>query len=182
MRKTIHKWFWLWDFEKEEKWLNEMSAKGLQLTGVGFCRYTFEKGTPNKYNYRLDFLKDGSLTSLENETYIHFLEETGVEHIGTVMRWAYLRKEAPDGQFELYSDLDSKIAYLKRIFYYMLIFLPMILINTVNNLFLYYCNDGLKVNLVSGWMCFAILLLYLYGMSIFYIRVNKLKKEKLFRE
>ena len=27
-RKTITKWFWVWQFEKEEEWLNEMSANG----------------------------------------------------------------------------------------------------------------------------------------------------------
>ena len=42
MRKTIRKWFWAWDFEKEEKWLNEMAAKGLALVGVGFCKYEFD--------------------------------------------------------------------------------------------------------------------------------------------
>ncbi len=26
MRKTIRKWFWAWDTDKEEKWLNEMAA------------------------------------------------------------------------------------------------------------------------------------------------------------
>ena len=31
MRKVIRKWFWAWNFEKEEEWLNEMSAKGLAL-------------------------------------------------------------------------------------------------------------------------------------------------------
>ncbi|MBQ2899558.1 MAG: DUF2812 domain-containing protein, partial [Oscillospiraceae bacterium] len=31
MKKVIKKMFWAWDFEKEEKWLNEMSAKGLAL-------------------------------------------------------------------------------------------------------------------------------------------------------
>ena len=35
MRQTIHKWFW--DFEKEEKRLNEMAAKGLSLVSVCIC-------------------------------------------------------------------------------------------------------------------------------------------------
>lgn len=26
MRRTVHKWFWVWDFDKEEKWLNIMAA------------------------------------------------------------------------------------------------------------------------------------------------------------
>ncbi len=37
MRRIIHKMFLVWDFDKEEKWLNEMAAKGLVLTSVGFC-------------------------------------------------------------------------------------------------------------------------------------------------
>ena len=26
--RTMRKWFWVWDFEKEEEWLNEMALKG----------------------------------------------------------------------------------------------------------------------------------------------------------
>ena len=48
MKKTVHKLFWAWEFDREEKWLNDMSAKGLQLTDVGFCRYVFETGTPGE--------------------------------------------------------------------------------------------------------------------------------------
>ena len=28
--KTLHKWFWVWEFEKEERWLNEMAHPCLQ--------------------------------------------------------------------------------------------------------------------------------------------------------
>ncbi len=38
MRKVIHKGFFVWNFDKEERWLNEMAAKGLALISVGFCR------------------------------------------------------------------------------------------------------------------------------------------------
>ena len=37
MEKTIRKWFMVWDFEKEEEWLNEMALSGWVLDGVGFC-------------------------------------------------------------------------------------------------------------------------------------------------
>ena len=46
MRQTIHKLFWVWDFDKEEKWLNEMAAKGLSLVSVGFCKYEFSDRVP----------------------------------------------------------------------------------------------------------------------------------------
>ena len=41
MRQTIHKLFWAWEFDKEEKWLNEMAARGLCLVSIGFCKYEF---------------------------------------------------------------------------------------------------------------------------------------------
>ena len=27
-RKTIRKWFWAWDFDKEEEWLENMARNG----------------------------------------------------------------------------------------------------------------------------------------------------------
>lgn len=92
MRQMIHKWFWIWDFDKEEKWLNEMAAKGLALTAVGWCRYEFEDCIPGEYKICVDFL-DNHFGKVENEKYIEFLEETGAEHVGSMFRWAYFRKK-----------------------------------------------------------------------------------------
>ena len=47
-RMTKYRWFWVWDFEKEERWLNEMAANGWTLVEVGYCRYTFEKTDDNE--------------------------------------------------------------------------------------------------------------------------------------
>ena len=30
--KTMHKWFWVWEFEKEERWLNEMAQEEVDLS------------------------------------------------------------------------------------------------------------------------------------------------------
>ena len=51
-RKTITKWFWVWQFEKEEEWLNEMAANGWVLESVGFCRYSFVRCEPGEYTVR----------------------------------------------------------------------------------------------------------------------------------
>lgn len=114
MRRIVYKLFSIGAFEKEEKWLNEMSAKGMQLVSVGFCRYEFEQGTPGKYVYRLELL-DSLPSSAESVAYIKFIEETGVEHIASYIRWVYLRKKATDGPLELYSEISSKIKHYKRI-------------------------------------------------------------------
>ena len=85
MRKTIRKWFWIWDFDKEEKWLNEMAAKGLCLVSVGFCKYEFEDCLPGEYKICLQLLKKCPRNP-EMQKYMEFMEETGAEHVGTFTR------------------------------------------------------------------------------------------------
>ena len=114
MKKTVRKWWWAWDFEKEEKWLNDMAAEGWVLCGTGFCRYEFEKCEPGEYTVRLEFMEHLPRTP-EGQDYIRFLEETGAEHIGNYIRWAFFRKKTSEGSFDIYSDLPSRVAHLRRI-------------------------------------------------------------------
>lgn len=137
MRKIIHKWFWIWDFDKEEKWLNEMAVKGLALTSVGFCRYEFEDCIPGEYKICLEFLENHFGQS-ENAKYIGFLEETGAEHVGTFIRWAYFRKRTPSENFRLFSDNTSRLKYLTRIISFITLILVLNLYIGCYNLFLYY--------------------------------------------
>jgi len=112
MRKVIHKWFI--DWEKEEKWVNEMAAKGLALVAIGFGRFEFEECEPGEYRYRCELLKNLP-DHPESEQYIKFVESTGAEHAATWMRWVYFRKKTADGEFELFSDNESKIKHLGTI-------------------------------------------------------------------
>ena len=74
-RKTIRKWFWVWDFEKEERWLNEMALQGWALDGVGWCTYHFRRCEPGEYTVRLEM-------RTYDESYVAFMEETGAEFVG----------------------------------------------------------------------------------------------------
>ncbi len=107
-RKTVRKWFWVWDFEKEERWLNEMALDGWVLADVGWCRYTFERCEPGEYGVRLEMRPN-------DEGYVQFMQETGAEFVGRVLMWIYFRKKAADGPFDLFSDIDSKISHLDKI-------------------------------------------------------------------
>ena len=40
MRRVIHKFFWIWQLEKEQAWINEMASHGYSLEHAG--RFTFE--------------------------------------------------------------------------------------------------------------------------------------------
>ena len=114
MRKEVKKWFWAWDFDKEETWLNEMAAKGLVLVGVGFCRYVFEDCRPGEYQIALQCLEHKP-DHPESVKYLEFMEETGAEYIGSFSSWVYLRKKTEDGYFELFSDNTSRIRHLTGI-------------------------------------------------------------------
>lgn len=107
-RKTIRKWFWVWSFEKEEEWLNEMAMNGWVLQGVGLCTYRFERCEPGEYSVRLEMHP-------YDEAYISFMRQTGAEYIGRMAMWIYFRKETADGPFDLFSDIDSRISHLDKI-------------------------------------------------------------------
>lgn len=109
-----HKWFWVWEFDREEKWLNEMSAKGYELVDVGFATFYFERCTPGQYTVRLEML-DRFPGSYESGNYIHFVEETGAKYVGSVLGWVYFKRESSMGEFQLYSDHKGKLAHLNRI-------------------------------------------------------------------
>ena len=107
-RKTVYRWLWVWDFEKEERWLNQMAQEGWALAEVGFCRYVFEACEPGQYTIRLEMHQ-------QDDAYLNFLREMGAEYIGRVVMWIYVRRDAALGPFDLFSDLDSKIAHVGRI-------------------------------------------------------------------
>ena len=179
MRKIIHKLFFIWSFDKEEIWLNEMAAKGLCLAGVGFARYEFEDCVPGEYNIRLELLKD-SVNHPESQNYIRFLEDVGAEHIGTLFRWVYFRKKADAAPFNLFSDIDSRIHHLDR-----MLLIPCVLglanlLNAVNmtHRFINY-GDAAILPMSLTW---AMALLMAYGFVRLLHKKLKLKRERLLHE
>ena len=106
--KTIRKLFWVWNFEKEEDWLNEMARNGWVLDGVGFCSYDFVRCEPGEYAVRLEMHG-------WDEQYVDFMRETGADYVGRMFAWIYFRKKTEDGPFDLFSDIDSRIRHLNYI-------------------------------------------------------------------
>lgn len=170
MRKTIRKAFFAWDFDKEERWLNDMAAKGLALIGVGFCRYEFEQTLPGEYGVRLQLLEQNA-NHPESEKYIDFLEETGAEHVGTYMKWVYFRKRKDAGGFELFSDNASRVKHLTHILRLIGALGGLNLYIGAYNLILYALNR-LPISLI-GLLNIAMCVLCLWG----YARLNKKRRQ-----
>ncbi len=109
---TKHRLYW--DYEKEERWLNEMASKGLHLLRYSWGTYRFEQGTPGEWTYRIELLPQATTKPASLE-YLAFMEDARVQTVSTYMNWVYFRKRTSDGPFELFSDLDSRIAHYERI-------------------------------------------------------------------
>lgn len=179
--KTIrYRMYFAWDYEKEEAWLNNMSEQGLQLVQPGFGRYVFEENHAVRYQYRLELLQQWS-THSQSRDYIRFLEETGVEHMGSVMRWAYFRKPASEGNFELYSDFQSKIDHYKRILLIFLAVTPINIINLINMSSRYVESGDGSARTIVIILAILVSLLGLGSLKVFR-QMSKLKKEMMIRE
>ena len=164
--KSVRKWFWVWDFEKEEQWLNEMALSGWLLDRVGWCSYHFVPCQPGEYTIRLEMHEP-------DEAYIRFMEETGAEYIGRFMQWIYFRKNIVNGDFDLFSDLDSRIVHLGKIS-------KALVVIGVANLLIGLADSFSAGRL--GWNNLLCATILMYGLGRIHGKVEVLKRDRLLRE
>ena len=165
-KMTMHKWFWAWDFEKEERWLNEMAMNGWALCGVGYATYHFEESEPGEYIIRTEMRDDDS-------RYISFMEETGAEYVGRMMKWIFFRRKSELGAFDIFSDIDSKLEHFKRIY-------RLIMLLGFANLCI---GIGNSLNATRiGWLSLLVCSLLMYGGGIIKGRIDSLEQDRVLRE
>lgn len=186
MRHVIRKAFW--NYEKEERWLNEMAAKGLALVDYSWCRYAFEESRPGEYIIRIELLEN-LLTHPESTQYIRFMEENGAEQVAGYVRWVYFRKKSAEGAFDIYSDLASRMAHYRRVFRLWLglaIFELGIgafnIMLGISNYYRHFYHSLLNLSSVLGGITF-VLGLGLLGLALHYRRkVARLKRDSALME
>lgn len=180
MIKTICKLFLLWDYDKEEAWLNKMAATGLAMTGVSGVRYSFKEGTPGEYTYRMQLLEKQP-SHAESVQYLRFLEGLGVEQVASAGRWVYLRKKTQDGPFDLFSDLDSRIKALRPIRTLLLAFMLIALFCSAYNL-AFGLIYSMRLNIACGVFILVLAAFFGYGFVKTQKKIGRLKKEKSIQE
>lgn len=111
MKFRLHPAAYGLDPERMEKKFNEMSAQGWQLVQYGAFDCCYRRGEAGEYEYRALVVKDAGMEKLE---YIAALAELGIEEVGSRGEVLFLRKKADGTPFELFSDLDSRIAQQKK--------------------------------------------------------------------
>jgi hypothetical protein len=109
------KWFWPWQDEAEEAWLERLSSEeGLHLESVRFFNtYAFSRSGRLPYAYRLDYRRT---SRKERETYRQLFRDAGWEHVGEMNGWQYFRKPVTPGESsEILTDRESKIEKYRRL-------------------------------------------------------------------
>lgn len=98
------------DPERIEEQANRMAKEDWILEKFGSLFSTYRRGKAGEYEYRVQVKEAG----IDRLTYIAELTEFGIEEVGSVGDLLILRKSSDGTPFELYSDLDSRIAQQKK--------------------------------------------------------------------
>lgn len=174
----MYRWFWAWNYDREEEWLNEWARRGLVLVDVAGFRYVFEESAPGEYEYRLELLENMA-SSAESRNYLRFLEEMGVECIATYGRWVYLRRRTDGAPFDLFSDIDSKIKHLKRID---TLLLAVLVIQLAGPASLFLAHDRFPEMLPIAVVWLVVVALVASGFARIARKLRRLKRERAVRE
>lgn len=98
------------DPERIEEQANRMAKEGWLLEKFGSLFSTYRRGKAGEYEYRVQVKEAG----MDRLVYTAELAEFGIEEVGSVGDLLILRKSSDGTPFELYSDLDSRIAQQKK--------------------------------------------------------------------
>ena len=100
------------DKDKEIQWLDQMAEEGYALKSFFAGIYSFEPCEKGAWQYQIDI---GKGFFSVNRGYAQFMEEMGVEIVQAWGPWVILRRQRMEGEFQLYSDVDSRIEHYKKI-------------------------------------------------------------------
>lgn len=139
--KVLFRFLTITDYEIEEQFLMQQQKEGWKLRKYilpGF--YFFDRCRPEDVVYRLDF---GQAEKGEKSEYLQIYRDYGWEYLFDVNGFNYFRKPADslEEELEIFSDNESRIAMVERIFRQRMIPLLCIFLGClVPQLFIYSFN------------------------------------------
>lgn len=175
MKKVRYRYYL--DYEKEEKWINEMAEQGWHLKKWFLGRFTFAKGDPGSFIYRNEFIIEKS--KKEKKEYFELLEDSGLTIIHESGGWIYMKKAAAEGPFELYTDTHSKIDYYKRMLnIFLVLFFVNVFAGIVNTGILGDQSLPKLMNSVIGFLNIAVAIILTFPIIKIIQRKRALKRSK----
>lgn len=178
--KTCFKPYTAWQYQEEEDWMNQMAAQGWALERTNGFVHHFRRCEPGTWIVRLD-RPTFKMGSPEGQEYLAMLHDCGVEWVGGVNGWIYLRRRADQGEFALYSDLAGKEHLLLRARSQMLGVLALALVGWLGSLLLAFCGG-------EAFMAFypviylSIPIAVAHGLAQLNRRLKAVRRERQLRE
>lgn len=111
--RTCWRFYWIADYDREERWLNEMAAAGWNFVRTDGFRFVFRKGTPGEFCYKIDLMERNGDDCVREE-YFNFLTDCGNRIVCEYKDWLYLQRAAADGPFEAAEDAYARLRVVKR--------------------------------------------------------------------
>lgn len=164
------------DIEKETKWLNSLAKQGYRLTGKSGFTYRFKTCEKGAYIYQVE--KRKPFTSDKNLDYIDFISNLDINTVAIQWGWFYFEKENDGKDFELFTDIQSKISHYKNLIFTLLIigfFSLSILSSGVQGPYILNISFPLVANSL-------IVLVAAFTIIKYFIKIHRLKKERFINE
>ncbi len=170
----VFKWWWAWNHEEIENWLEKMEAGGLRLVET-HCKgvvFYFEKCKPTKARYCIDF--QNKLTP----DYLTIVNDDGWQLYQIGMGWYILRKEYDEERPEFYTDFEGLITRNKSLLNIALILAIIEVFCIANLVFNAYMNPS------TGWIAYtaifgsAVTALFVFIITNLVLQIRKFKEKK----
>lgn len=188
-KKVMFRIFTISDYDKEEEFLRNQHKNGYQFVRFGFPGfYHFKACEPKDVVYQLDF---SGVNMSEKPSYLQMFKDAGWDYLFDVMGWSYFKKDAvaEDGEIPIFSDIESKIAMINRIFRWrmiplLIIFFTCILPQIYNKYDRLTAGGNDMANSLGFLIFFSLMfLLYLYifircGSGLYRLKKKYLNGEK----
>ena len=142
---------WFVNFDKEEKWLNDMSRKGWAFWHTNGVIYRFKKCEPGEFIYQIDFDEEKSKNGVGD--YVAFRTSCGDQFVHQWKRKIYWRRETASGPFEAENNVAAKLRLTNKAFnFHLNSFIGLTLIAAVAFLVLVPLGRFLPESAVTKWL------------------------------
>lgn len=159
--KTEFRFFTVFEWEKEQKYLQRQHKKGWRFVKVNFIGlYHFEKCEPEDVVYQLDYNQEGIA---HKEEYVRMFCDCGWEYLQDYVGYSYFRKTVTDmnGSEEIFCDANSRLDMMKRVLKgRMLPLLSIFFLIILPNIYLQSRYDTLINHILTGFFV-AMFVVYL---------------------
>lgn len=160
------------DIEKETKWLNNLAKEGYRLTDRQCFTYYFKKCEAGQYLYQVE--RRRPFSTKKNKDYIDFASSLDINIVSTQFGWFYFEKENDGKEFNIFTDVPSKISHYKNLI------ITLLMIGVFN---FYILNSNPRgpyiFNISFPFVANSIMLIAIVVTIVKYLlKIHNLKKEK----